>query len=61
MTKVTRERLKDGRLPGVLGQRVLAVVAVLLLAPLLLAAYAVLTAIRVVAELLDDDHAQDWR
>ena len=41
--------------------RVLAVVAVLLLAPLLLAAYAVLTAIRVVAELLDDDHAQDWR
>lgn len=43
-------------------QRVLAVVAVLLLlAPLLLAAYAVLTMIRVVAELLDDDHAQDWR
>lgn len=41
--------------------RALAVVAVLLLAPLLLAAYAVLTAIRVVAELLDDDHAQDWR
>lgn len=40
--------------------RVLAVVAVLLLAPLLLAAYAVLTAIRVIAELLDDDHAQDW-
>ncbi len=34
--------------------RALAVVAVL-------AAYAVLTAIRVVAELLDDDHAQDWR
>mgnify|MGYP006935478021 CR=1 FL=1 len=24
------------------------------------AAYAVLTAIRVVAEMLDDDHAQDW-
>jgi hypothetical protein len=42
------------------GQRVLAIVAVLLLAPLLLAAYAVLTMIRVVAELLDDDHAQDW-
>ena len=40
--------------------RVLAVVAVLLLAPLLLALYAVLTTIRVVAELLDDDHAQDW-
>jgi len=32
-------------------QRALAVVAVLLLAPLLLAAYAVLTMIRVVAEL----------
>lgn len=41
-------------------QRVLAVVAVLLLAPLLLAAYAVLTAIRVVAELIGDDQ-QDWR
>lgn len=40
--------------------RVLAVVAVLLLAPLLLAAYAVLTAVRVIAELIGDDQ-QDWR
>jgi hypothetical protein len=41
-------------------QRVLAVVAVLLLAPLLLAAYAVLTTVRVIAELIGDDQ-QDWR
>jgi hypothetical protein len=41
-------------------QRVLAVVAVLLLAPLLLAAYAVATTVRVIADLLDDDDARDW-
>lgn len=41
--------------------RVLAVVAVLLVAPLLLALYALIVAVGVVADLLDDDHAQDWR
>lgn len=41
--------------------RVLAVVAVLVLAPLLLALYALIVAVGVVADLLDDDHAQDWR